>query len=356
MTKPFRNFKDALGDLREKSGLDDVIGGLKGVGSGVMDVLGKIAMIGGIAAAADAGLLSLVGGFDDLGDKAEALGVSVDWLAQMRYAAERSGVEIQDLDGSMRTFVAGVGQARAGTGKLAGFLKIVSPALLKQVKAAKSNEEAFALLADAMAKLEDPAKRAALATGPSAMLRWLRCCARRRRGSKSSATLYRPRRIAGGPQRAAGATDDALKDLHAATDGVKAALVEGLAPALTDHHREDRDWLKVGHRGDVKEWAASLGKKIPAAFDKLVDSGEGCDRFPDAVLRQLDEDQDRARRARRRHHRAADLVDRVARYRDHDDAGRLVHGRDRRDRSDRVRGLRTLGRDHRVLQRSCGTA
>jgi hypothetical protein len=29
MTKPFRDFKEALSDLREKSGLDDVIGGFR---------------------------------------------------------------------------------------------------------------------------------------------------------------------------------------------------------------------------------------------------------------------------------------------------------------------------------------
>jgi hypothetical protein len=182
----------------------------------------------------------------------------------MRYAAERSGVEVQDLDGSMRTFVAGVGQARAGTGKLAGFLgKIVSPALLKQVKAAKSNEEAFDLMAAAMAKIEDPAKRAAFAQktfGDASLAPLLN------RGPKGLQELRdRYMDLAGsqaGAAGAAGATDDAMKDLQGVDGRHEGALVEGLAPALTDIIVKLRDWL-VDTAPTSASWALASVRRFP---------------------------------------------------------------------------------------------
>jgi hypothetical protein len=278
VTKPVRDFTEALGSVREKSGLDSVVDGFKGVGGAVMDVLGKIAMIGGVIGAATAGLLSLIGGFDDLGDKAEAIGVSVDFLASMRYAAEKSGAEIEALDGGLQAFSTSLGKARAGTGRMATFLNKVNPALLKQLKGAKSNEEAFALLGDAMARLEDPAKRAALATATVGDASLAPMLARGAKGIKELGDEYIA--TAGSQEdaaKAAGATDDALKGLHAATDGVKAALVSGLAPALTIIIEKIKAWL-VGHRGDVKEWAASLGKKLPAAYRDARRSGEVLER------------------------------------------------------------------------------
>jgi hypothetical protein len=105
--------REALGELRENSGIDEVREGFAGVGSAIGDVLGKVAMIGAAVGAAVAGMLALVGEFDELGDKAEAIGVSVDFLAQMRYAAQRSGAEVGDLDSGLQALSKSLGQARA---------------------------------------------------------------------------------------------------------------------------------------------------------------------------------------------------------------------------------------------------
>lgn len=271
VTKPIRDFKKSLSDMRSKSGLDDVIGGFQGVGNAIAGVLAKVAMIGGVAGAAVAGLFSLVDGFDDLGDKAESMGVSVDFLAQMRYAAESSGAAVESLDSGMQGFSSSLGMARAGTGKLAGFLKLVSPELLKQLKAAKGNEEAFGLLADAMAKIEDPAKRAAFAQktlGDASLAPLLA------KGSKGIKELREEHFKSAGSMeeaaKAAGGTDDALKKLKASTDGVKAALVTGLAPALTIIVQKLATWF-TAHRADIAEWAAQIGEKLPGAVQKVVE-------------------------------------------------------------------------------------
>jgi phage-related minor tail protein len=271
VTKPIRDFKEALGDLRAKSGLDDVIGGFTGVGNALAGVLAKVAMVGGVVGVAVAGLFKMVDGFDELGDKAERIGVSVDFLAQMRYAAEQAGASIEELDGGLGNFSRSLGQARAGTGRMAAFLKKASPALLEQLKGAKSNEHAFDLLADAMAKLEDPAKKAALAQatlGDAALAPLLA------KGAKGVRALRDEHLgIAGSFEEAAekaGGTDNAMKKLKAATDGVKAALVSGLAPALTTIVESLRKWFSE-HRDDIKEWAEGLGKRLPGAVQALKD-------------------------------------------------------------------------------------
>lgn len=279
LTKPFRDLGEQLGDLRGKSGLDDVIAGFKGVGSALAGVLSKVAVAGGVIGVAVAGLFKLVDGFDELGDKAEAIGVSVDFLASMRYAAERSGAAVADLDGGLASFSKNLGLARANSGPLVKFLSKVSPVLLKQLKATKTNEEAFDLLAGAMSKLEDPAKRAALAQKTLGDASLAPLFAKGPKGIKELRDRYLD--LAGsqeGAAKEAGSVDDAMKDFKASTDGVKAALVEGLAPALTQIVDRLRDFFK-DNRARIAEWAAGLGKKLPAAFDTLVGAVKGAIGF-----------------------------------------------------------------------------
>jgi hypothetical protein len=286
-TKPMRNFREALSGLREKSGLDGVISGFKGVGGAITDLLGKVAMIGGVAGVAVAGLFKLVDGFDELGDKAEAIGVGVDYLAQMRYAAELSGASIEQLDSGLQGFSKSLGQARAGTGRMASFLGKVSPALLKQLKGAKSNEQAFDLLADAMVKLKDPAKKAALAQatlGDAALAPLF---------AKGAGEIKKLRdehlANAGSMKEAAekaGQVDDSMKKLKAATDGVKAALVAGLAPALKDVVERLSAWFST-NRERIAAWAKDVGEKLPGAIRAVVEwLGKAFDKvrsFVDAI-------------------------------------------------------------------------
>ncbi len=271
ITKPMRDFKEALGGLKEESGIDALIGGFKGVGSAIVDLLGKLAMIGGAVGVAIAGLFHLVDGFDELGDKAEILGVDVDFLAQMRAAAEVAGGSVEALDSSFQGFSKSLGQARAGTGRMASFLQKVYPPLLKQLKATKSNEEAFDLLADTMSKLKDPAKRAALAAATGFDPSLVPLLQRGAGGVKELRDEYA--KSAGsmkGAVDAAGEVDGAMHELKAATDGVKAALVTGLAPALKQIVQELAAFFSE-NRERIAEWSKELGKKLPGMIHKFAD-------------------------------------------------------------------------------------
>lgn len=284
MTKPLRDFGKALSDLGEKSGFDSVVAGFRGVGNAIGGVLSKVAVIGGVVALAVHGVLGLVEEFDNLGDTSEKLGVTVDFLAAMRFAAERSGASVESLDQGMSAFGASMGQLRAGGGRMLKFLMSISPALVTQLKATKGNEAAFRLLADAMEKITDPQKRLALAqktVGDTALVPMLA------RGSKGLLELQGEFAGLAGSQEdaaeAAGKADDALKDLKASSMGVKAALVTGLAPALTVVIQKMTAWL-VEHREDVKQWAIDLGTRIPAAFDKLVIAVKGAVKWVDEFV------------------------------------------------------------------------
>ena len=269
-TAPVRELGEKLKGLGEEAGIDKLAEGFKGVGGAVKDLFGKLVVIGGIVAAAAFGLKSLVDEFANLGKTAQRVGTTVDFLAGMRFAASKSGASVEQLDQGLQAFVQNLGQARAGTGRMTAFLEKVSPALLRQLKATQSNEEAFKLLADAMAKVQDPAKRLALAqktVGDAALAPLLA------RGSQGLLELQGQYvGLAGSQEEAAasaGKTEDAMKDLGAATDGIKGALVQGLAPALGEIVTQLKDWL-VGHREDVKRWAEEIGQKLPGAVEKVA--------------------------------------------------------------------------------------
>lgn len=275
LTKPTRDFRKQLGELREKSGLDDVIAGFGGVGNAIGQVIGSITILGAGLIGAGVAVKALIDKFDSTGDLAEQLGVSVDFLSGMRYAAQRSGASLEDLDGGLQTFSENLGQARANTGRMTKFLSAVSPVLLTQLKAAKSTEEGFRLLADAMSKIKDPAKRAAFAqktVGNSKLAPLLA------RGSKGIGELQEKFIALAGSQEeaaeAAGKVDDSLQDLGAASLGIQAAIVQGLGPALKDLVDQLQVWL-VDHREDIKKWAADIGEKLPAAVNMLVDRIKG---------------------------------------------------------------------------------
>lgn len=274
-SKPTRELKKAFGELAEKSGLSNVVERFKGVGEAVKETLFKFLEMGAIVGEATHLILELVEGFEQLGKKAERLGVSVDFLAEMRDAAERTGVPVESLDNALESFTVNLGKARAGTGRMAAFLTKAGGPLLQQLKAAKDNASAFDLLANAMSKLTDPAKRAALAQATLGDATLAPLFAKGAEGLDELRQHYLG--LAGSQEEAVAAsteTSEAMHDLHAATDHVKASLVSGLAPALTIIIGQLTEWLS-GHQDDIKQWASDIGEKLPGAVHAVVEAVTG---------------------------------------------------------------------------------
>lgn len=133
---------------------------------------GKAVGVAGFAmasagAAAGAGLYKIASSTaaanDQLAKASRRVGLTAQTYAELRHAADLAGVSSDEFANSMKFLNLNLGKASTKQGELYALLKKVSPALLKQVLAAKGNEEAFGLLTGAMAKLRDPSKRAALA-------------------------------------------------------------------------------------------------------------------------------------------------------------------------------------------------
>lgn len=100
---------------------------------------------------------------DEIAKTSRRVGVSVEGLQELRFAADRSGLSASTLDTAIGRLNRNVGDLRAGTGTLATFLNRANPALAEQLVNVESTEEAFSLLTDQIASIENPMDRAALA-------------------------------------------------------------------------------------------------------------------------------------------------------------------------------------------------
>lgn len=274
LTRPTRDLHKALSDLAEKSGMNRLGDAFGRVGSAAHDLLGKVAMAGGVLAGfvggAVVGVMHLVDQFSELGHVAARAGVEVDFLAGLRYAAAKAGLPVEQLDEGIKTLTQNIGQAKAGTGRMTKFLQQVSPALLSQLVHTNSTAEAVGLLVDAMHKLPDAARRAALAQKTFGDAGFVLLANGGSKAIQGQMEAYA--RLAGSQDEAVKSSlgvEEAMKDLNASADGVKAALVTGLAPAIQTVIEKMTAWL-VGHRAEIAEWATKIGQELPGAVERLV--------------------------------------------------------------------------------------
>ena len=252
-------------------GFDSIGKGFKTIAGEIKSIAKGLGYLTGAATGAVYGFKKLNDEFDDLGDKAEEIGIGVDALAQLRYAAGQSGSEVDALDSSLASFNTKLGQAKAGTGRFAAFLKKVNPEFLKQIKGAKSSEEAVNLLADAMQKLEDPTKKAALAAAAGFDASLIPLLSQ---GSGGVKKLREEFAATAGSQveaaEAAGKVDREWRKMGGSLQGVKAAIVGGVGPAFADLAKQAGEFL-TAHRGEIAAWARDFGEKLPGRVQRLVE-------------------------------------------------------------------------------------
>jgi hypothetical protein len=276
LNKPYKDLGEAFGKLADKSGFNAVVDGFKGVGSAVGEVIGRVALIGGAVALATVEVFKMVGEFATLGHNAKRAGVEADFLAGMRFAAEKSGVSVEALDESIMTLTQNLGQASAGTGRMLKFLTAATgPVFTKQIVSAHNTQEAMGLLFDAIQKLPDASRRAALAQKTFGDSSIALIAAKGSKGVMELMGAYA--RLAGSQQAAVESSlkvEESMVDLKAVTTGVKAAIVTGLAPALKLIVDKLTVWF-VAHRADVELWAKQIGDELPGAVDKVIAAVKG---------------------------------------------------------------------------------
>lgn len=269
---------DALGGLGKAAGVNTVMSGFARVGGALTDLASKFALMGvaaaGAGVAAVGALKGIVDQFDNVGDTADKIGITGSELLQLRFAAEVAGASVEDLDSGMLAFSKSMGLMRAGKGKMFGFLQDVSPVLLAQAKATKSPLEAFGLMANAMAKIKDEGKKTAFATqvfGASGA-----SLAPMLAGGSKGIDEMRKRFLgfAGDVEPAvkiSGEIDNDLHDLGATFTGLKAKIIQGLGPTISELLDKLNKFL-AANREKFGEWVDGWAKELPGAISKAIEA------------------------------------------------------------------------------------
>lgn len=173
---------------------------------------------------------------DQLAKNSRVIGVNVETMQELAFAAERVGLPASSLDGLFRKLNRNIGDLQANTGTLTTFLNKSNPALAEQLKNVSNSEEAFNILIDAVAEAPTQFEKAALAqaafgrSGQDLILfanegtegiEALRAEARRY-GVIAEETTAKGEAFA-----------DAQRNLKQATIGARAELADKLLPAFT---------------------------------------------------------------------------------------------------------------------------
>lgn len=277
---PFRKLSASFAALSRESGFDKLKNSVGNVGSALGKVKDEALSLGktlaGIAIAGIGGFYALVKsateGGDALAKTSRRVGLNANAFAEYEFAAKRAGISSEEFSGGLLTFSKNIGMAHAGLGKMAKFLGKVSPELLRQLKGTKSNEEALNLMFKAMARLQDPNKRAALAMaafGESGQ----KMTTMVENGTDEIDQLREEfRRLAGDQTGFADQSEvvsDAMDDLGTSFIGARNAALTELLPAVTALIKTLTD-LIVKYRPQIQAWAKDFAAKLPERIDAIV--------------------------------------------------------------------------------------
>ena len=154
--------------------LDTTKAVFRGLNKGLMGTarLGKTAALGvakvGVAAtAAGAALGALakvnIDFLDRLGKTASKLGITAEFLQELRFAADQTGVGIAAIDMGLQRFIRRVAEARQGTGEAKRALEQLGISVTDSNGNLKSTKQLFFEVADGIANTTDEAERVRLA-------------------------------------------------------------------------------------------------------------------------------------------------------------------------------------------------
>lgn len=204
---------------------------------------------------------------DDVAKTADKLGIGIEELQELRYAAERSGVATSAFDTALEKMTKNIGLAMEGTGAQKDALDALG--LSAANLATMSPEEALGLIADRLQGVETQAEKAAIANdlfGRSGigMLNMLRD------GSAGLVQLREDARRTGYVLSEQAARDaevfqDTLLDTQLVMKGLKNTVGAELMPVVTQAMRRVGDTL-VENREDVQRWAEGFADGVERAL------------------------------------------------------------------------------------------
>jgi hypothetical protein len=207
---------------------------------------------------------------DDVAKTADKLGIGIEKLQELRYAAERSGVATTAFDTALEKMTKNIGLALEGTGAQKDALDALG--LSAANLATMSPEEALGVIADRLQAVETQAEKAAIANdlfGRSGigMLNMLRD------GSAGLVRLREDARRTGYVLSEQAARDaevfqDTLLDTQLVMKGLKNTVGVALMPVVTQAMRRVGDTL-VENREDVQRWAEGFADGVERALHPI---------------------------------------------------------------------------------------
>lgn len=152
---------DRAGDKASR-GLANLTDRAKGLRVGMRALggaLAGVAAVGGLATLIDRSISAA----DVIGKTADKIGVGVEALQELRYAAQLAGVEQRTMDMALQRFTRRVAEAAKGTGEAKQALSQMGIALKDQHGNIRRSEDLLNDVAEAFKRTSDPAERLRLA-------------------------------------------------------------------------------------------------------------------------------------------------------------------------------------------------
>jgi len=238
--------------------------------------MGRIAAVAGVAivgaaTAAGAALYRVANATAAVGDRAikmsQNLGIGVEVLQELWYAAERSGASQEDLNLALRQMQVQLGQAVAGTGEARRYLDQLG--LSAQDLARMRPEQAFEALAEAIGKLPTTAEKAAVSQslfGRGAKKLGVLLD----QGANGMRRLRKEARATGAVLSEKAAKDsakfnDRLLDLKLTFAGLRNIVGSALLPVFTDLFTRLAGWLRKNGA-----WLRALSARFAELAKKAI--------------------------------------------------------------------------------------
>lgn len=148
-----------------KTAFDSIRGNLGKLGSSVASVKGVLAGLGvSLSAVGFAHFIKgAIDAADDLNKLSQKIGISVEALSTLKYAAQLSDVSLEDLQRSVKALSTNLNEANTGIGDGAALFKALHVELKNADGSLKTTDEVLLQIATAFSGMEDGATKSALA-------------------------------------------------------------------------------------------------------------------------------------------------------------------------------------------------
>lgn len=282
--RPFKGLQKSVDRFTRAAGFRAMGLGIRRATGATMRLgkeVGKLGLkLAGLAGVAAGLVTNLVVGFGKAGDNvaktAKRLGVGTEWLQEMRFAAERSGIEMATFDMAVQRAGRRIGQfISTGKGEAADVLRGFG-FTREQVSNLGGVEAILPIIADKLRQIRDPMVRNALAMKlfDSEGVKMVQLLDE---GSEGMARLQKQARelglvISDEDAKAAEQFTDRLSNLQAALTGVRNIIGSALLPVVQELAVKFTQFI-VDNREQFTQWVRALVSAIPP-FDELKAGAE----------------------------------------------------------------------------------